>query len=150
MVWLLFWVVWDRPGIINELSSVMLSYGVNVRNIIGNSRALMVDVDGDVGSLIPRLGSIGGLEFLGVINGPIVPPLTFSQRHFIAAIKNVLAQMGTQHVERVLYRLGYEYARVLASEIPLGDPLTTVRTYLSTATAYNRLTFKNWRLRVRS
>nr|WP_054858095.1 hypothetical protein [Vulcanisaeta sp. JCM 16159] len=141
MVWLLFWVVWDRPGIINELSFVFLKHGVNVRNIIGNSRALMVDVDGDLDSLIPRLGSVGGLEFLGVINGPIVP-LTFSQRHFIAAVKNVLSQMGTQHVERVLYRLGYEYARVLVSEIPLGDPLTTVRTYLSTATAYNRLTFK--------
>ncbi len=141
MVWLLFRVVSDRPGIISDLSSLMLNYGINIRNIIGNSRALMIDVENGINSLIPGLNSVRDIETLGTINGPIIP-LAFSQRHFISAIKTVLAQMGTQYVERFLYRLGYEYARAVVTEMHLGDSMSTIATYLYTATAYNRLTFR--------
>ncbi len=51
--------------------------------------------------------------------------------------------MGAKEVERTLYRLGYEYAKAVATEIPIGDSITTIKTYLYTATAYNRLVFKN-------
>ena len=42
-----------------------------------------------------------------------------------------------------MYRLGYEYAKSIVMEIPIGDPITTIRTYLYTATAYNRLIFRD-------
>ncbi|ADN50480.1 amino acid-binding protein [Vulcanisaeta distributa] len=141
MTWLLFRVVRDRPGIINELSSVMLNYGINIRNIIGNSRALMIDVEDNVSSLLTGMDSIRDIEFVNAISGPIIP-LSFSQRHFMTAIKTVLAQMGTEYVGRLLYRIGYEYARAVATEMSMGDPVSTISTYLYTATAYNRLAFK--------
>ncbi|GGI70868.1 hypothetical protein GCM10007112_04770 [Vulcanisaeta souniana JCM 11219] len=146
MTWLLFRVVRDRPGIINELSSVMFSYGINIRNIIGNSRALMIDVEDNVNSLLTGMGSIRDIEFVNAISGPIIP-LSFSQRHFMTAIKTVLAQMGTEYVGRLLYRIGYEYARAVATEIPMGDPVSTINTYLYTATAYNRLAFRGLEIR---
>ncbi len=43
-----------------------------------------------------------------------------------------------------MYRIGYEYARALITEIPLGgDSMNTLRTLLYTATAYNRLVFRS-------
>ncbi|GAB6947209.1 hypothetical protein JCM16161A_13390 [Vulcanisaeta sp. JCM 16161] len=142
MHWLLIRVIKDRPGILNEITASLLKQGVNIGNVIGNSYALMLNIEDHVSEAIYDLGIIKDIEPLGVINQPITP-LAFSQRQLLTAFKAVLQQVGAQEVERTLYRLGYEYARAIVTEIPMGDPITTIRTYLYTATAYNRLIIKS-------
>lgn len=141
MNWLLFKVIEDRPGILNEITALLLRRGINIRNMIGNTYAFMLDVEDHVDGLVQGLNVVRGIEVLGVLNAPIVP-LAFSQKQLLTAFKTVLQQVGAKEVERVLYRLGYEYAKSVVTEIPIGDPMTTTLTYLYTATAYNRLVLR--------
>ena len=142
MHWLLIKVIRDRPGILNEVTLSLLKQGINIRNVIGNSYALMFNIEDNINETTHDLSTIRDIETLGVINTPIIP-LAFSQRQLLTAFKTVLQQVGAKEVERTLYRLGYEYAKSVITEIPIGDPITTIRTYLYTAMAYNRLIFKN-------
>ncbi|MGC8542306.1 MAG: amino acid-binding protein [Vulcanisaeta sp.] len=142
MHWLLIKVVRDRPGILNEITASLLKQGINIRNIIGNSYALMLNIEDNINETIHDLSTIIDIEALGIINTS-APPLALSQRQLLTAFKAVLQQIGAKEVERILYRLGYEYAKSVVTEIPIGDPITTIKTYLYTATAYNRLIFKN-------
>ncbi|WP_054848792.1 amino acid-binding protein [Vulcanisaeta sp. JCM 14467] len=144
MPWLLIKVIRDRPGILNEITASLLNQGINIRNIIGNSHAIMLDIDDNVGS-IHNLGTIKDIEVLGILNTPIIP-LAFSWGQFLSALRTVLVQVGAREVERVLYRFGYEYAKSVVTEIPIGDPATTIKTYLYTATAYNRLVLRDLRI----
>ncbi|WP_054853882.1 ACT domain-containing protein [Vulcanisaeta distributa] len=142
MPWLLIKVIRDRPGILNEIAALLLKHGINIRNIIGNSYTLMINIEDHINEIIHDLSTVRDVEPLEVLNGSITP-LAFSQRHFLMSLKAVLQQMGTKEVERMLYRLGYEYAKAVVTDIPIGDPITTIETYLYTATAYNRLIYKN-------
>ncbi len=55
------------------------------------------------------------------------------------AFRALLQQADSKEIERILYRLGYEYAKAIVMEMPIRDLITTIKTYLYTATAYNRL-----------
>ena len=145
MHWLLVKVIRDRPGILNEVTTTLLKRGINIRNIIGNSYAFMLNMEDSINGVIHDLNTIRDIEVLGILDAPIIP-LAFSQRQFISALKAVLQQIGAKEVERTLYRLGYEYAKSVVTEMPMGDPATTVKTYLYTATAYNRLVFRDLRI----
>ncbi|WP_054843250.1 hypothetical protein [Vulcanisaeta souniana] len=79
-----------------------------------------------------------GVELINVINESVMS-IAFSRKQFISALKSVLQQVGVQALNSTLYRIGYEYARAVATEMPMGDPVSTISTYLYTATAYNRL-----------
>jgi len=50
MVWLLYRVVRDRPGILSEIASILRSWVLilGIRNVVGNSQALMLEVEGGV------------------------------------------------------------------------------------------------------
>jgi len=45
MVWLLGRVVRDRPGILSEIASILKSRGINIRNVVGNSYALLLELE---------------------------------------------------------------------------------------------------------
>jgi hypothetical protein len=62
-------VVRDRPGILFEMASILRSRGVNIRNVVGNSHALMLEVEGDV-----DLSIIYEVRRAGVLSSP--PHLT--------------------------------------------------------------------------
>ena len=145
MHWLLVKVIRDRPGILNEITASLLNQGINIRNVIGNSYALMLNIEDNITGLTHNLNIIKDIETLGILDSPIIP-LAFSQRQFLSALKVILQQVGAREVERMLYRLGYEYAKSVVAEIPIGDPVTTIKTYLYTATAYNRLVFRDLRI----
>ncbi len=142
MPWLLYRVVRDRPGLLHDLTSVVNNLGLDTTSGIGNTRAIMLGVNRDPIPFIKGL-TTEGVELINVINESVIP-IAFSRRQFINALKNVLQQVGVQELGRTLYRLGYEYARASVTEISLGNPITTVRTLLYTATAYNRLAFRSF------
>ncbi len=142
MHWLLIKMVRDRPGILNEVTISLLKHGINIRNIIGNSHVLMINIEDNINGTVHDLSMVRDIEPLEILNEPITP-LAFSQKQLLTAFKTVLQQVGTKEVERMLYRLGYEYAKAIVTEIPIGDPITAIKTYLYTATAYNRLVLKN-------
>ncbi|GGI69793.1 amino acid-binding protein [Vulcanisaeta souniana] len=87
-----------------------------------------------------------GVELINVINESVMS-IAFSRKQFISALKSVLQQVGVQALNSTLYRIGYEYARAVATEMPMGDPVSTISTYLYTATAYNRLAFRGLEIR---
>ncbi|BDR90970.1 amino acid-binding protein [Vulcanisaeta souniana] len=145
MPWLLFRVVRDRPGLLRDLTLVVGSLGLDATSGVGNTRAIMLGVSGDPMPVINGLVT-EGVELINLINESVIP-IAFSRRQFINALKSVLQQVGVQELGRTLYRLGYEYAKASVNEVPLGDPMTTMRTLLYTATAYNRLAFRGLEIR---
>lgn len=134
MPWLLYRVVRDRPGLLHDLTAVVNDNGLDTTSGIGNTRAIMLGISGDPTPIIQRL-TTEGVELINVINESVIP-IAFSRRQFISALKSTLQQVGIQNLNSTLYRIGYEYARALITEIPLGgDSMNTLRTLLYTATA---------------
>jgi hypothetical protein len=136
MVWLLSRVVRDRPGILSEIASILRSRGVNIRNVVGNSQALMLEVENHgLSDVFYEVRGIGDIEPLGLFNFPITP-LGFSREIFMKAVSDVLSSVGVDF--SVFRRIGYEYGRETAKSFNL-PPQESVYTGLMTATAFNRL-----------
>jgi len=137
MVWLLGRVVRDRPGILSEIASILRSRGVNIRNVVGNSYALLLELEnyGLNNNVLNEVRSIEDIEPLGLFNFPITP-LSFSREFFMKAVSDVLSSVGVDF--SVFRRIGYEYGRETAKSFNL-PPQESVYTGLMTATAFNRL-----------
>ena len=140
MVWLLGRVVRDRPGILSEIASILRSRGVNIRNVVGNSHALMLELENHgLSDVFYEIRDIRDIEPLGLFNFPITP-LGFSREIFMKAVSNTLSSVGVDF--SVFRKIGYEYGRETARSFNL-PPQQNVYTGLMTATAFNRLRFVN-------
>ena len=136
MVWLLGRVVRDRPGILSEITLTLKSRSINIRNVVGNSHALMLEVENHgLSDVFYEIRGIGDIEPLGLFNFPITP-LGFSREIFMKAVSDVLSSVGVDF--SVFRRIGYEYGRETAKSFNL-PPRESVYTGLMTATAFNRL-----------
>ncbi|KUO81751.1 MAG: hypothetical protein AT718_06285, partial [Vulcanisaeta sp. JCHS_4] len=136
MVWLVSRVVRDRPGILSEIASILRSRGVNIRNVVGNSQALMLEVENHgLSDVFYEVRGIGDIEPLGLFSFPVTP-LSFSREFFMKAVSDVLSSVGVDF--SVFRRIGYEYGRETAKSFNL-PPRESVYTGLMTATAFNRL-----------
>jgi ACT domain. len=94
MVWLLGRVVRDRPGILSEIASILRSRGVNIRNVVGNSQALMLEVENHgLSDVFYEVRGIGDIEPLGLFSFPATP-LSFSREFFMKAVSDVLSSVG--------------------------------------------------------
>jgi len=136
MVWLLFRVVRDRPGILSEIASILRSRGVNIRNVVGNSQALMLEVEGGVDlGIIDEIRKVGDIEFIAALNVQI-QPLVFPREFFMEALSNALTQIGVD-VKAVLRRVGHELGRRVAESLNL-PPERSIYMGLLVASAFNR------------
>ena len=91
MVWLLGRVVRDRPGILSEIASILRSRGINIKNFVGNTYALMLEVGGGVDlGIIDEIRKVGDIEFTATFNAQ-VQPLVFPREFFMEALSNALA-----------------------------------------------------------
>jgi len=136
MVWLLGRVVRDRPGILSEITLTLKSRSINIRNVVGNSHALMLELENHgLSDVFYEIRGIGDIEPLGLFNFPITP-LGFSREIFMKAVSDVLSSVGVDF--SVFRRIGYEYGRETAKSFNL-PPRESVYTGLMTATAFNRL-----------
>jgi hypothetical protein len=140
MVWLLGRVVRDRPGILSEIASILKARGINIRNVVGNSYALLLELENhDLNNVLNEVRSIEDIEPLGLFNFPITP-LSFSREIFMKAVSNTLSSAGVDF--SVFRRIGYEYGRETVRSLNL-PPEQSIYTGLLTATAFNRLRFVN-------
>jgi hypothetical protein len=137
MVWLLGRVIRDRPGILSEIASILRSRGVNIRNVVGNSHALMLELEnyGLNNDVLNKVRGIRDIEPLGLFNFPITP-LGFSREFFMKAVSNTLSSVGVDF--SIFRRIGYEYGKETARSLNL-PPEQSIYIGLLTATAFNRL-----------
>jgi hypothetical protein len=137
MVWLLGRVIRDRPGILSEIASILRSRGVNIRNVVGNSHALMLELEnyGLNNNVLNEVRDIRDIEPLGLFNFPITP-LSFSREIFMKAVSNTLSSVGVDF--SIFRRIGYEYGKETARSLNL-PPEQSIYIGLLTATAFNRL-----------
>jgi len=136
MVWLLGRVVRDRPGILSEIASILKVRDINIRNVVGNSYALLLELENHgLNNVLNEVRSIEDIEPLGLFSFPITP-LGFSREIFMKAVSDVLSLVGVDF--SVFRRIGYEYGRETAKSFNL-PPQESVYMGLMTATAFNRL-----------
>ena len=136
MVWLLSRVVRDRPGILSEIASILRSRGVNIRNVVGNSQALMLEVEGGVDlGIIDEVRRVGDIEFTATLNAQ-VQPLVFPREFFMEALSNALSQLGVD-VEAVFRRVCHELGRRVAESLNLSSE-RGIYMGLLVASAFNR------------
>jgi hypothetical protein len=136
MVWLLGRVVRDRPGILSEIASILKVRDINIRNVIGNSYALLLELENHgLNNVLNEVRSIEDIEPLGLFSFPVTP-LSFSREFFMKAVSDVLSLVGVDF--SVFRRIGYEYGRETAKSFNL-PPQESIYTGLMTATAFNRL-----------
>jgi len=130
-------VVRDRPGILFEMASILRSRGVNIRNVVGNSHALMLEVGGGVDlGIIDEIRRVEGIEFIATLNAQ-VQPLVFPREFFMEALSNALTQLGVD-VEVVLRRVCHELGRRVAESLNLHSE-QGIYMGLLVASAFNRL-----------
>ncbi|MGC8542594.1 MAG: ACT domain-containing protein, partial [Vulcanisaeta sp.] len=94
MTWLLTKVIRDRPGILSDITSLLRSRGINIRNIIGNINAIMLEIENHMErSINQEFREIPDIDVLGYFNFQITP-LTLSREFFMESIKRVLSGFG--------------------------------------------------------
>jgi predicted amino acid-binding ACT domain protein len=136
MVWLLGRVVRDRPGILSEIASILRSRGVNIRNVVGNSQALMLEVGGGVDlGIIDEIRKVGDIEFTATLNVQ-AQPLVFPREFFMEALSNALSQIGVD-VKAVFRRVCHELGRRVAESLNLSSE-QGIYMGLLVASAFNR------------
>ena len=136
MVWLLGRVVRSRPELLSEITSILRSRGINIKNFVGNPYALMLEVEGGVDlGIIDEIRKVGGIEFIATLNVQ-VQPLVFPREFFIEALSNALSQLGVD-VEAVLRRVCHELGRRVAESLNLSSE-QGIYMGLLVASAFNR------------
>ncbi|MGC9153858.1 MAG: amino acid-binding protein [Vulcanisaeta sp.] len=109
MVWLLVSISRDRPGLLNDITSAIRSRNLNIRNIVGNNYAILIEIEGEVGSeLINNIVDIDGVNTVNVINLSFTI-LGFVQENFMRALVFYVMEREPELIER----LGYEYGKEL-------------------------------------
>ncbi|WP_243668577.1 amino acid-binding protein [Vulcanisaeta sp. JCM 16161] len=109
MVWLLVSISRDRPGLLNDVTNVIRSRNLNIRNIVGNNYAILIEIEGEVGNeLINNIGNIDGVNTVNAINLSFAI-LGFVQENFMRALVFYVMEREPELIER----LGYEYGKEL-------------------------------------
>lgn len=142
MVWLLFRVFRDRPGILMELGGVLARHGVNVRNVNANSYAILIEAEGDVAVALPDIAGLRDVELVNIID-VLSPPITFAGDILLRALEGVLRTFGAAMVP-FLYRLGYEYGYTTVTAHGRGmGAEEAIRTFLTAAMSRGRIVIRN-------
>ncbi len=110
MVWLLVSISRDRPGLLNDITGVIRSRNLNIRNIVGNNYAILIEVDGEVNNeLLNNVSNVdGGVNTVNMVNLPFTI-LGFIQENFMRALVFYVMEREPELIER----LGYEYGKEL-------------------------------------
>ncbi|ADN51872.1 amino acid-binding protein [Vulcanisaeta distributa] len=109
MVWLLVSISRDRPGLLNDITGVIRSRNLNIRNIVGNNYAILIEVDGEVNNeLLNNVSNVDGVNTVNMVNLPFTI-LGFIQENFMRALVFYVMEREPELIER----LGYEYGKEL-------------------------------------
>ena len=80
---------------LNDITNVIRSRNLNIRNIVGNNYAILIEIEGEVDSeLINNIGDIDGVNTVNVINLSFTI-LGFVQENFMRAL-GVIALVNVQ------------------------------------------------------
>lgn len=110
MVWLLVSISKDRPGLLNDITSIIRSQNLNIRNIVGNNYAILIEIDGKVNNeLVNNVSNVdGGVNTVSVIDLPFTI-LGLVRENFMKALVFYVMEREPDLIER----LGYEYGKEL-------------------------------------
>ncbi|WP_054857146.1 amino acid-binding protein [Vulcanisaeta sp. JCM 16159] len=109
MVWLLVSISKDRPGLLNDITSIIRSQNLNIRNIVGNNYAILIEIDGKVNNeLVNNVGNVDGVNTVSVIDLPFTI-LGLVRENFMKALVFYVMEREPELIER----LGYEYGKEL-------------------------------------
>ncbi|WP_054841924.1 amino acid-binding protein [Vulcanisaeta distributa] len=109
MVWLLISISRDRPGLLNDITGVIRSRNLNIRNIVGNNYAILIEINGEVSNeLLSSIGNVDGVNTVNVLDLPFTI-LGFIQENFMKALVFYVMEREPEFIER----LGYEYGKEL-------------------------------------
>ncbi|BDR93415.1 amino acid-binding protein [Vulcanisaeta souniana] len=109
MVWLLVSISRDRPGLLNDITGIIRSHNMNIRNIVGNNYAILIEVEGKADTrLMNELGNVDGVNTVNSTELPITL-LGFVKEDFMKAVLYYVMERDPELLER----LGYEYGKEL-------------------------------------
>ncbi|WP_054854200.1 amino acid-binding protein [Vulcanisaeta distributa] len=109
MVWLLVSISKDRPGLLNDITSIIRSQNLNIRNIVGNNYAILIEIDGKVNNeLVNNVSNVDGVNTVSVIDLPFTI-LGLVRENFMKALVFYVMEREPDLIER----LGYEYGKEL-------------------------------------
>ncbi len=109
MVWLLVSISRDRPGLLNDITNVIRSRNLNIRNIVGNNYAILIEIDGEVNNeLLNSITNINGVNTVNAVDLQFTI-LGFVQENFMRALVFYVMEREPELIER----LGYEYGKEL-------------------------------------
>ena len=117
MVWLLVSISRDRPGLLNDITGMIKSFNLNIRNIVGNNYAILIEVDNGMSDdLINGITNIDGVGTVNVIDLPFTV-LGFVQENFMRALVFYLMERDPEFIERLGYEYGKELIRYILGSI---------------------------------
>ena len=117
MVWLLISISRDRPGLLNDITGIIRSRNLNIRNIVGNSYAVLIEVDGEVSNeLMNAIASVDGVNTVNVLDLPFTV-LGFIQENFMRALVFYVMERDPELIERLGYEYGKELMRFILSSM---------------------------------
>lgn len=75
---------------LNDVTNVIRSRNLNIRNIVGNNYAILIEIEGEVGNeLINNIGNIDGVNTVNAINLSFAI-LGFVQENFMRRLFSML------------------------------------------------------------
>ncbi|GAB6945646.1 amino acid-binding protein [Vulcanisaeta sp. JCM 14467] len=117
MVWLLISISRDRPGLLNDITGMIRSRNLNIRNIVGNSYAILIEVDGEVSNeLMNAIAGVDGVNTVNVLDLPFTV-LGFVQENFMRALVFYVMERDPELIERLGYEYGKELMRFMLSSM---------------------------------
>ena len=117
MVWLLLSISRDRPGLLNDVTGIVKSQNLNIRNIVGNSYAILIEVDGEVSNeLINAIANVDGINTVNVLDLSFTV-LGFVQENFMRALVFYVMERDPELIERLGYEYGKELMRFILSSM---------------------------------
>ncbi len=133
VVWLLFKILRDRPGILRDISSLLASRNINIRNYLGNIYAGILEADAE---------QLMEADFAGIKDIRILAqlpytfePVTLDKSVFMHAIVTNIRQFGFE-LETAFYRVGFEYGKEFVRRLG-GGPRETIDIAMHLMTAFN-------------
>ena len=117
MVWLLISISRDRPGLLNDITGIIRSRNLNIRNIVGNSYAILIEVDGEVSNeLMDSIANVNGVNTVNVLDLSFTV-LGFIQENFMKALVFYVMERDPELIERLGYEYGKELMRFILSSM---------------------------------
>ncbi|MGC8607853.1 MAG: amino acid-binding protein [Vulcanisaeta sp.] len=117
MVWLLLSISRDRPGLLNDVTGLIKARNLNIKNIVGNNYAVLIEIDGEVSDeLINAVSNVNGINTVNVI-GLSFTVLGFVQENFMKALLFYVMEREPELLERLGYEYGKELIRYVLNSI---------------------------------